>query len=418
MRRVGLTIALAAIASLSALLASGARRREAATSTIPFTTCADAPAFGCAHLTVPLDPTGAIPGHRHALDPPQARRDRHRDRGRDRARRRSRPGGAAVRRTTRRRSWQRRCDARPRRLRPARHRRLRRAQVLGAQQRDRAAQHASIPDCAMQIGADPRALHDRRLGLRHRADPQGARLHASSSSTAPPTGRRSRCATPPSTPTTSPALVLDSTVTPNGPDVFDQSSYRRCRGSSASCAPRGACPGIANPLGDLEKVLARLGRRAVDGRPTTTARASATSVMIDPGDDRAGAAQPATTTRSLRADFPAAIAAAAAGHYGLLAILVDHAVRRRSRDQHAIDNPLFFDTECEELPFPWNRADTPRRARSEALAAAAGDARGDVRPVQRATAFAAELGRRLRLLAVRDRRARADDHRAARTCRR
>ena len=27
-----------------------------------FTTCADAPTFGCGHLTVPLDPTNVIPG--------------------------------------------------------------------------------------------------------------------------------------------------------------------------------------------------------------------------------------------------------------------------------------------------------------------------------------------------------------------
>jgi len=42
---------------------------------------------------------------------------------------------------------------------------------------------------------------------------------------APHTARRSRCATRPSTPQRG-GLVLDSTVTPNGPDVFDQSTYQ------------------------------------------------------------------------------------------------------------------------------------------------------------------------------------------------
>ena len=60
----------------------------------------------------------------------------------------------------------------------------------------------------------------------------------------------------------------------------------------------------------------------------------------------------------LRSDFPAAIAAAAAGRYRLLAILVDHAVYGAVPNA-TVDNPLFFDTECEELPFPWVRTDPP-----------------------------------------------------------
>ena len=61
MRRKGTLLALLNAAAAVALVAfpSGA---SAATSSIPFTTCADAPTFGCGHLTVPLDPTGAIPG--------------------------------------------------------------------------------------------------------------------------------------------------------------------------------------------------------------------------------------------------------------------------------------------------------------------------------------------------------------------
>ena len=61
MRRLGPTTALAALIAAAALVL-GASPAQAAVSAIPFTTCVDAPAYGCAHLTVALDPSGAVPG--------------------------------------------------------------------------------------------------------------------------------------------------------------------------------------------------------------------------------------------------------------------------------------------------------------------------------------------------------------------
>src|SRR5579883_1384974 len=61
MGRPRLTLAAAAVVTMAVALSSAASA-AAATSTIPFTTCADAPAYGCAHLTVALDPSGAVPG--------------------------------------------------------------------------------------------------------------------------------------------------------------------------------------------------------------------------------------------------------------------------------------------------------------------------------------------------------------------
>jgi pimeloyl-ACP methyl ester carboxylesterase len=62
MPRPGIQFALLAGVACGALIASTASPAAAATSSVVFTTCADAPTFGCGHLTVPLDPTGAIPG--------------------------------------------------------------------------------------------------------------------------------------------------------------------------------------------------------------------------------------------------------------------------------------------------------------------------------------------------------------------
>jgi hypothetical protein len=62
MRRQGRLTALVTAAAAAVLIASTAPSADAATSSVPFTTCSDAPTFGCGHLTVPLDPTGVIPG--------------------------------------------------------------------------------------------------------------------------------------------------------------------------------------------------------------------------------------------------------------------------------------------------------------------------------------------------------------------
>jgi len=62
MRRLRTLTASVTIAAAAVLIASTAASAQAATSSVPFTACSDAPTFGCAHLTVPLDPTNGVPG--------------------------------------------------------------------------------------------------------------------------------------------------------------------------------------------------------------------------------------------------------------------------------------------------------------------------------------------------------------------
>jgi hypothetical protein len=52
-----------------------------------------------------------------------------------------------------------------------------------------------------------------------------------------------------------------------------------------------------------------------------------------------------------------------------------------------VDNPLFFDTECEELPFPWVRTDPAPQRAAEALAAAKALPAGTFGPFSYLTAY-------------------------------
>ena len=55
------------------------------------------------------------------------------------------------------------------------------------------------------------------------------------------------------------ALVLDSVVTPEGPETFQLATFQALSRCSASSAPSGACAHItANPLGDVARLDARL----------------------------------------------------------------------------------------------------------------------------------------------------------------
>ena len=52
-----------------------------------------------------------------------------------------------------------------------------------------------------------------------------------------------------------------------------------------------------------------------------------------------------------------------------------------------VDNPLFFDTECEELPFPWTRSETPAQRAASALAFAQSQPAGTFGPFSGLTAY-------------------------------
>jgi pimeloyl-ACP methyl ester carboxylesterase len=364
-RRLGSSLALAAaVGTVLALITSASA--SAATSTIAFSTCADAPAYGCAHLVVPLDPSGVIPGTvalsiRRKLAATGTASDAVIALA-------GGPGQAALPFAT---------DA---------------AQIMAGALSTRdlvvfdqrgtgdsgalkctafanlnAPLGSIIPDCAQELGAT-RGLYttdDSVFDIEQIRQALGySKLVLYGTSYGTKVALRYAAEYPQNVA----GLVLDSTVPPDGPDIFDQSSYAAVPRLLDEICASGACKSVPNPVGDLEKVLAHLGRGSVPAsyyngkgklQRITITTEDVAQVLFDGDDDPA-----------LRADFPAAVAAAANGRYGLLAILVDHAVIGSAAEFNQVNNPLYFAAECEELAFPWNRADSPTARLTEALAAA------------------------------------------------
>jgi pimeloyl-ACP methyl ester carboxylesterase len=383
MRRLGTLTALVTVAAAAVLIATTATSAEAATSSVPFTTCSDAPTFGCGHLTVPLDPTGVIPGTvslaiRRELSQTGAATEAV-------VALAGGPGQAALPF----------ASVAQQLMAPA----LATRDLVVFDQRgtgDSGRLKCSalsfkdeplstvIPDCATQIGAT-RGLYTTDDSV---ADLEALRkalgytklvLYGTSY------GTKVALRYAAEYPNNVAGLILDSTVTPNGPNIFyPVSSFTAVPRILDQLCAAGACPGIANPLADLVKVLARLDRGPV-GATYISGSGKTEPLKIDAGDVASillsGDEDPA-----LRADFPAAVAAAADGHYGLLAILVAHAVLGGTSDG-TVDNPLFIDTLCEELPFPWSRSAASGDRIAAALAAAKALPAGTFGPFGAETAF-------------------------------
>jgi pimeloyl-ACP methyl ester carboxylesterase len=384
MRRIGSSIALAAIVASAGLLVSSASAATA-TSTVPFTTCSDAPAFGCAHLTVPLDPTGAVPGtvtlaiRRRLAASGTANEAVVALAGG--------PGQAALPFAT---------DA---------------AQIMSAALGTRdlvifdqrgtgqsgplacaafknanASISTAVPACADQIGAT-RGLYTTDDSVYDIEQIRKALGYTKLVLYGTSYGTKVALRYAAEYPANVSGLVLDSPVTPNGPDVFDQTTYQAVPRMLDELCARGACPGIANPVADLESVLARLERNPVEatfyngsGKRQRFAISAGDIAQVLLGGDE---------DPVLREDFPAAIDAAAHGHFGLLAILVNHTLVGSSVSNSGVDNPLFFDTECEELPYPWARTAAPASRLTEALAAAKAMPAGSFGPFNAQTAVEA-----------------------------
>jgi pimeloyl-ACP methyl ester carboxylesterase len=383
MRRLGLRIACAGAFAAAALLAS-AVSASAATSTIPFTTCADAPAFGCSHLVVPIDPTGAVPGTitltiRRRLAPSAGATEAVIALA-------GGPGQAALPfGNTAAQVMSSALTTRDLVVFDQRGTGDSGGLKCSAFANASAPLSVSIPGCAAEIGSD-RGFYttdDSVYDIEQIRKALGyTKLVIYGTSYGTKVAERYAAEYPQNTA----ALVLDSVVTPNGPDVFDQSTYQAVPRILGQLCASGACPGIPDPLGDLTKVLTHLANHPVkaafyDGngqRKMVSIRPGALANILISGD----------TDPVLRADFPAAVHAAAAGNYGLLAILTDHTNADGTIESGAVDDPLFYDTECEELPFPWNRADSPAQRASEALAAAEALPAGSFGPFSAKTAYA------------------------------
>jgi pimeloyl-ACP methyl ester carboxylesterase len=382
MRRQGLLLALVTVAGCAVGVASTATAAQAATSSVRFTTCADAPTFGCAHLQVPLDPTGTVAGNvalavRRQLSATGTATEAV-------VALAGGPGQAALPFAADAAQIMSRALA-ARDLVVFDQRGTGDSGALKCTALNFLSEPLStvIPDCARQIGAT-RGLYTTDNSV---ADLEALRkalgytklvLYGTSY------GTKVALRYAALYPNNVAGLILDSTVTPNGPDIFDQASYAAVPRILQELCASSACPGIADPLGDLAKVLRRL-RRGPVVATYVDGRGKAIPLRIY-ADELAAILLAGDEDPALRADFPAAVGAAAGGDYSLLAILVSHGVLG-SVPNNTVDNPLFIDTVCEELPYPWLRSADPASRKAAALAAARALPAGTFGPFSYVTAF-------------------------------
>ena len=155
------------------------------------------------------------------------------------------------------------------------------------------------------------------------------------------------------------------------------------------CSNR-ACAGItSNPLADLARLTARLRKHALSG-----------SVYDGSGHRHAvrlteaallGILQAGDLNPALRALLPAAVVSALRHDPDPLlrlqllseGLIPNVPGRRPVESSESIDETLFVDTSCEELPFPWQRSAAAPTRLAEALGLAAGAAERRLLSVRR-----------------------------------
>jgi pimeloyl-ACP methyl ester carboxylesterase len=194
------------------------------------------------------------------------------------------------------------------------------------------------------------------------------------------------------------ALVLDSVVPTSGPEPFAIGTFQAIGGAVGELCSKRACAGItSNPLADLARLTARLRKHPLSGSVYDgsgrrhAVRLSEASLL---GILQAGDLNPA-----LRALLPAAVVSALRHDPDPLlrlellsqGLIPNVPGKRPVESSESIDETLFVDTSCEELPFPWQRsAQAPARL-AEALGALRSTPSGEFYPFDMGTALSASL---------------------------
>ncbi len=165
------------------------------------------------------------------------------------------------------------------------------------------------------------------------------------------------------------ALILDSTVTPGGPDPLGRPTFAAIpRILRQLCAFRGCAHITRNPVADLARLVRRMSAGPIAGR-AIDGRGHAHRVYIS-SSDLVGILVQGDFDQLLRAEFIGAVHSALHGDDAALGRLIEHAAQGGGREgQEGIDVPLYFATSCEEQAFPWSRTASPSARRAQALAA-------------------------------------------------
>jgi pimeloyl-ACP methyl ester carboxylesterase len=175
------------------------------------------------------------------------------------------------------------------------------------------------------------------------------------------------------------ALVLDSVVLPEGPDLFNRSTLQRVGPALRQLCGATRCRGITgDPRGDVATLVARLERATLRG-PVTTSNGGTVRRTLNEIDLLdvllAGDFNP-----TLRADLPAAVRSALRGDARPILRLQERANADKSDEPDDISTALFATTTCEEGVFPWDRADPPQARADAAVRAARGVPRAQLGP--------------------------------------
>ncbi len=185
-------------------------------------------------------------------------------------------------------------------------------------------------------------------------------------------------------------LVLDSVVPPGGPEPFARASFEAIpRILRQICAARACAHVTANPVADMARLVTRMHRAPLRGRAIApSGRSRKVSVSAS---DLIAALIAGDFSAALRAELVSAANAAVHGDSAPLARLFGGAPRGGGEPED-FDAPLFLATTCEDEPFPWNRASSPRARVAQLTAAAHALPPGDFAPFTAADALQAGEG--------------------------
>lgn len=165
------------------------------------------------------------------------------------------------------------------------------------------------------------------------------------------------------------ALILDSVVTPNGPDPLNLSTFEAIpRVLRAICAFRACAHITSHPFADLSRLVHTLRRRPLRGHIRVGGAFQTVAVHAS---DLLGILLEGDLDPRLRIELPAAIHTALENDSKPLLDLLVRAQSDAESEPESLaegfDVPLYFTTTCEETLFPFNRAASPATRLREAL---------------------------------------------------
>jgi pimeloyl-ACP methyl ester carboxylesterase len=169
------------------------------------------------------------------------------------------------------------------------------------------------------------------------------------------------------------ALVLDSVVPTSGRDAFEEPTFTAVGRILHQLCSADACAHITpEPVADLARLVKRMGGGSVGGRFINN-QGQSQPVHIY-ANDLLGVLMEGDFDPILRAEFPAAVRSAVDGNTAALVRLLARAGSGEEAEgeenlSEGFDTPLYYSTICEESVFPWNRSSSPKARLGEALTA-------------------------------------------------